>query len=57
MAAMGRDACSCIVVLTTLMDHRLEVPQGEVAKGGSDWSFVGDLPGHALSPFKSGIGS
>jgi hypothetical protein len=33
-------------------DHRLDVPQGEAAKGGSDWSFVGDLPGHALSPFK-----
>ena len=33
-------------------DHRLEVPQGEAAKGGSDWSFVGDLPGHPLSPFK-----
>ena len=33
-------------------DHRLDVPQGEAARGGSDWSFVGDLPGHALSPFK-----
>jgi hypothetical protein len=33
-------------------DHRLDAPQGEAAKGGSDWSFVGDLPGHALSPFK-----
>ena len=33
-------------------DHRLEVPQGEASRGGSDWSFVGDLPGHALSPFK-----
>ena len=33
-------------------DHRLDVPQGEAAKGGSDWSFIGDLPGHALSPFK-----
>ena len=32
-------------------DHRLEVPQGEAVKGGSDWSFIGDLPGHALSPF------
>ena len=27
-------------------DHRLDVPQGEAAKGGSDWSFVGDLPRH-----------
>ena len=33
-------------------DHRLDVPQGEAARGGSDWSFVGDLPGHPLSPFK-----
>ena len=33
-------------------DHRLDVPHGEAAKGGSDWSFVGDIPGHALSPFK-----
>ena len=33
-------------------DHRLEVAQGEATKGGSDWSFVGDIPGHALSPFK-----
>ena len=33
-------------------DHRLEAPSGEAAKGGSDWSFVGDLPGHPLSPFK-----
>ena len=24
----------------------------QAAKGGSDWLFVGDLPGHALSPFK-----
>jgi len=33
-------------------DHRLDVAQGEATRGGSDWSFVGDLPGHALSPFK-----
>ena len=33
-------------------DHRLEVPQGEASRGGSDWSFVGDLPGHMMSPFK-----
>jgi len=32
-------------------DHRLEVQRGEAAKGGSDWSYVGDAPGHALSPF------
>jgi len=30
----------------------LDVAQGEATRGGSDWSFVGDLPGHALSPFK-----
>ena len=42
---MGRDACSC-------SHHRLDVAQGEATRGGSDWSFVGDLPGHALSPFK-----
>jgi hypothetical protein len=33
-------------------DHRLDVAQGEATRGGSDWSFVGDLPGHPLSPFK-----
>lgn len=26
-------------------------PRGEAQRGGSDWSYVGDIPGHALSPF------
>ena len=32
-------------------DHRLEIKRGEAAKGGSDWSYIGDAPGNALSPF------
>ena len=26
-------------------DHRLEIKRGEAAKGGSDWSYIGDAPG------------
>ena len=40
-------------------DARLERPEargdgtvaGEASKGGSDWAYVGDVPGHILSPF------
>jgi hypothetical protein len=33
-------------------DHRLEVARGGAAKGGNDFSYIGDAPGHELSPFK-----
>ena len=33
-------------------DHRLEVARGGAAKGGNDLSYIGDAPGHELSPFK-----